>query len=242
MRVKAVIAYNGAHFNGFQKQKNTANTIVETIEKALYSLGIESKIVGSGRTDKGVHATGQVIHFDLPSFWQKQSLEKLKNLLNQRLHYIEFKDIKKVDSSFHAQYKAKKRIYKYIIKQKRVSVFEKDFVSHYKIYDFKTFTKAIKLFENTHNFAYFKKEGSFTSTTIRTIYKTKVIRKKDFIICYFIANGYLRSQIRMMIAAAIAAANGKITLQAISEQLTLQKKHINTLASPNGLYLAKVIY
>ncbi len=242
MRVKATIAYNGSYFDGFQKQKHTQNTIVSTIQQALISLGITSKVVGSGRTDKGVHATGQVIHFDLPYYWQNQSLEKLKKYLNQKLRYIEFKYIKSVDSSFHAQYMAKKRIYKYVIKENRVNVFEKDFVSHYKISDFTTFTKAIKLFEGEHDFAYFKKEGSLTSTTIRTIYKTKVVRKKDFIICYFIADGYLRSQIRMMMAAAIAAANGKITLNNIKEQLNCQKKHLQILASPNGLYLVKIIY
>ena len=68
-RVKAVIAYDGGSFRGFQKQKSTKNTITTAIETALYSLGIKSKIRGSGRTDAGVHATGQVIDFEIPDFW-----------------------------------------------------------------------------------------------------------------------------------------------------------------------------
>ena len=69
MRVKSVISYDGSQYQGFQKQKTTKMTISSTIEEALYSLQIHSPIVGSGRTDSGVHATGQVIHFDIPEFW-----------------------------------------------------------------------------------------------------------------------------------------------------------------------------
>ena len=69
MRVKAVITYDGSSFLGFQKQKSTTQTVTYAIEEALSSLHITGVITGSGRTDAGVHATGQVIHFDLPDFW-----------------------------------------------------------------------------------------------------------------------------------------------------------------------------
>ena len=70
MRVKAVISYDGSAYQGFQKQTSTKLTITGAIEEALASLQINASIVGSGRTDAGVHATGQVIHFDLPEFWR----------------------------------------------------------------------------------------------------------------------------------------------------------------------------
>jgi len=82
MRVKAVISYDGSQYQGFQKQKSTKMTISTAIEEALASLQIDSPIVGSGRTDAGVHATGQVIHFELPDFWN--DLEKLKLNLNRK--------------------------------------------------------------------------------------------------------------------------------------------------------------
>ena len=69
MRVKAVLSYDGSCYQGFQKQTSTKNTISSAIEEALISLQIHSPITGSGRTDAGVHASGQVIHFDLPNFW-----------------------------------------------------------------------------------------------------------------------------------------------------------------------------
>jgi len=88
MRVKAVISYDGSQYQGFQKQKSTKMTISTAIEDALASLQIDPAIVGSGRTDAGVHATGQVIHFDIPDFWH--DLEKLKLNLNRKLTDISF--------------------------------------------------------------------------------------------------------------------------------------------------------
>jgi len=80
MRVKATIAYDGSAFYGFQRQTNTPQTVTGQIEAVLKQLHIDTQIVGSGRTDRGVHATGQVIHFDLPDYWQ--DLEKLRTICN----------------------------------------------------------------------------------------------------------------------------------------------------------------
>ena len=103
MRIKAVIAYDGSRFQGFQRQKSTKDTITTAIETALRSLNITSDITGSGRTDAGVHASGQVIHFDLPDFWH--DLGKLKDHLNIKLQSIEFKHIALSEDNFHARFK-----------------------------------------------------------------------------------------------------------------------------------------
>jgi len=242
LRVKAIVAYNGFKFLGFQRQKSTDNTISETIEKALISLGIDSKIVGSGRTDKGVHATGQVIHFNLPLFWQKKSLLELKRRLNQKLKYIEFKYIKEVEDSFHAQYSAKSRVYRYIIKTTKPTIFEKEFVSYYKIEDFNLLNKALNIYIGKHNFKNFKKEGSITSSDIREVYRVKVKRVKNYYIIYFYANGYLRSQIRMMVEGALMVEKKDLTLKNLKDQLNNRDKYFTTLAKPEGLYLHKVFY
>jgi tRNA pseudouridine38-40 synthase len=243
MKVAAVIEYDGSKFSGFQRQKEISNTIVENIEKALKELGINSKVVGSGRTDKGVHATFQVVSFDIPQYWQAKAKSELKYRLNQKLNYIRFKYIKKVSSSFHAQYSAKVRVYRYLIKTTQPTVFEKDYVSYYQINDIKKLKEAIELFRGKHNFKYFKKEGSVTSSDIREIYKTKVTTlNRDYIAIHFFANGYLRSQIRLMVAAALDVECGNIKLSDIKEQLNLTKKSSTKLATPNGLYLARVFY
>lgn len=242
MRIKATISYNGNKFYGFQRQSKTSQTVVETIEKALQSLGIKSKIRGSGRTDRGVHATGQVIDFELPSFWQQKNLKELKERLNQKLKDIKFKYIVEVDSDFHSQYSAKVRVYRYLIKTTKPSVFEQEFVSFYKIKEQKKLLEALELYIGKHNFKNFKKEGSPTTSDIREVYKVKLKKVKNYYAIYFFSTGYLRSQVRMMVEGALKVESGKLSLIELKEQLECSKKHFTTLAQPQGLYLHKVIY
>jgi len=240
LRVKAVIAYDGSAYLGFQKQKSTQNTITYDIENALHSLHIDSTIVGSGRTDAGVHATGQVIHFDIPKYWH--DLKKLKLNLNRKLTSIRFKHIAFVSSDFHARFGAKKRIYRYILKTKEPTLFEQKYISHYAPFDATLLTEALSTFEGKHDFDFFRKTGTDTHTSIREIYSTTYKQYGDYHIIYFQANGFLRSQVRMMVDMAMSCAKEAYTLAQLKEQLQCKIKHSTKLAPQEGLYLAKVIY
>mgnify|MGYP000331994324 FL=1 len=240
MRVKAVISYDGSQYQGFQKQKSTKMTISTVIEEALASLQINSPIVGSGRTDAGVHATGQVIHFDLPDFWN--DLEKLKRNLNRKLTDISFKHISLVTNDFHARFSAKKRLYRYVFKTQKPSVFEQKYISYYEKFDPHLLIKALKVFEGKHDFNFFHKTGTITHTTIREIYRTDYVERNGYHFIYFQANGFLRSQVRMMVDAAMLYARAELSETQLQEQLKCQKKHTTKLAPPEGLYLAKIIY
>ena len=240
MRVKAVITYDGSHYQGFQKQTTTNLTITGAIEDALASVQIDSSIVGSGRTDAGVHASGQVIHFDLPEFWR--DLEKLKNALNRKLTNIYFKHITPVTNDFHARFSAKKRVYRYVFKTHKPSVFEQKYISHYQAFDPALLKKALKLFEGEHDFGFFHKTGSVTHTTVREIYCIRYKERNGYHFIYFHANGFLRSQVRMMVEAAMLCARNEISLEQLQEQLNCQKKHTTRLAPAEGLYLARILY
>ena len=240
MCVKAVIAYDGSHYFGFQKQTSTCKTITYAIEEALQSLQIHSEIIGSGRTDAGVHASGQVIHFDLPEYWT--DLEKLKLNLNRKLHDISFKHITKVSDNFHARFSAKKRLYRYVFKTSKPSVFEQQYVSYYPTFDAEKLSEALQYFEGKHDFAYFRKTGSETYTTLREIYFTKHKTHHGYHFIYFQANGFLRSQVRMMVDAAMSYAHDNITQTELQEQIDCKQKHTTRLAPPEGLYLAKILY
>ncbi len=240
MRVKAVISYDGSVYQGFQKQTTTERTVAGHIEKALRSLQIHTPIVGSGRTDAGVHATGQVIHFDLPVFWS--DLDKLTLNLNRKLTEIQFKHISSVSHDFHARFSAKKRLYRYVFKTQKPSVFEQKYISYYSGFDPVLLTQALALFEGNHNFDYFHKTGSVTHTTIREIYKTSYRQYNNYHFIYFQANGFLRSQVRMMIEAAMQCAKEEITVEQLLKQIEGQEKHSIRLAPPQGLYLAKILY
>jgi tRNA pseudouridine38-40 synthase len=240
MRVKAVIAYDGSHYFGFQKQTSTPATITTTIEKALKELKIFSSITGSGRTDAGVHATGQVIHFDLPEYWS--DLKKLKLNLNRKLNDIHIKHITQVSEDFHARFSAKKRLYRYVFKTIRPSVFEQGYISYYKPFDTAKLLDALKCFEGEHDFNYFRKTGSETHTSTRTIYDANYVMRNGYHFIYFQANGFLRSQVRMMVDAAISYAQDKISLTSLQEQIDVKRQHTTKLAPPEGLYLAKILY
>ena len=240
MRVKAVIAYDGTYFKGFQKQKSTKKTVTTAIEIALISIGIKSEIRGSGRTDAGVHATGQVIDFELPPFWN--DLSKLKEVLNQKLKYISFKHISKVSNEFHSRFSAKKRLYRYIFKTSTPSVFEQNYISYYPNFDTNILEKSLKIFEGTHDFSNFIKTGSITHTNIRTIYKAQYKSYQKYNIIYFEANGFLRSQVRMMTEMAMRVALKKSTIKQLEEQLYLKERYVTKLAPPEGLYLSRIIY
>jgi tRNA pseudouridine38-40 synthase len=236
MRVALTIAYNGTHFLGSQIQKETQNTILGNLEKVFFKLGVDEKIVASGRTDKGVHATGQVCHIDLPKFWS--DLVKLKRVLNDMLpSSIEVRSIREVDTNFHARYSAKKRIYRYIIKESNSNPFEADFVTFLDSIDYKKVKENIKLFIGEHDFKYFMKSGSDVNSTKRVIYKAFMYKHNGYIVLNFEANGYLRSQIRLMVAAIL-----NLTQDEIKDKLLCKKNHKIKPAPANGLYLAKIKY
>jgi len=240
MRVKAIIVYDGGKFQGFQKQKSTKNTITSSIEIALRSLGINDPIRGSGRTDAGVHATGQVIDFLVPDFWH--DLKRLQYELNRKLEHISIKRMAFVANDFHSRFSAKRRLYRYIFKTTTPSIFEKPYVAYYPSFNEEHLKKSLKLFEGKHDFSNFIKTGSVTHTNVREIYRAKYKKHKNYHLIYFEANGFLRSQVRMMVEASMQVALGQWSTEALLKQLNLEKKSLTKLAPAEGLYLAKIIY
>lgn len=236
MKVALTIAYNGTHYLGSQTQTQTPNTVLGNLEQVLLQLGIKDKVVASGRTDKGVHATGQVCHVELPPFWIDTA--KLKRVLNEMLpSSIYIKSIKEVSDAFHARYSATKRSYRYIIKEGDSNPFEADSVTFLKSVDFDSLQKNIQLFQGRHDFCEFMKTGSDTLSSVREIYTTSAYRHKGYIVLKFTANGFLRSQIRLMVGALL-----NLNTIEIQEKLNAKKESKNRPAPPNGLYLAKINY
>lgn len=236
MRCALTIAYNGTNFLGSQTQKSSKNTVLGQLEHVLNQLNIDSKVIASGRTDRGVHANGQVCHIDLPEFWS--DLEKLKKVLNEMLPpSIVVKKIDAVDDNFHARYSAKKRLYRYIIKESQSNPFEESFVTFLDSIDFLNIEKNIKLFEGKHDFKFFMKSGSDVKSTTRVIYRAFAYRHKGYIILNFEANGFLRSQIRLMVGALLA-----LSADEIREQLQCKINYKIKPAKSNGLYLSKIKY
>lgn len=240
MNAKFTLAYDGTLYQGSQTQPNGLS-VEDRLQEAFKSININTKIVLSGRTDKDVHATGQVFNCLLPSFWK--DLQKLKDIMNRHLPLsIKIKKIEKVEENFHSRFHAKKRVYRYLVTNKELSVFNSKYLSYNKNINEQKIQEAIKEFIGVHNFEYFHKKGSNKENTLREVYEAKFYKYKDVYVFKFVANSYLRSQIRLMVGSLLAISNEKLSIEDFKEQLKMQKHVFKTPASPYGLYLTKVYY
>ena len=241
MRIALIIAYNGAYFYGSQVQIDKKQTVMGVLGGALKKIGIDTKLHFSGRTDRGVHASFQVVHCDLPPFWN--NLSKLEHVLKQHLpSSIHIRRIKKVNDDFHARYSAKKRSYRYLISTQTPNPFEADFITFVPHLDIPKIKEALPLFQGEHNFEYFMKTGSQTKNFVRTIFKTRLYTYKNKTILTFEANGFLRSQIRLMVGFLLEISKGNRTKEELLKQLNRDEQFKIKLAPHNGLYLAKINY
>lgn len=226
---------------GSQQQPNTDNTVMGHLITVLHRLKITATPKASGRTDRGVHATHQVIHVDVPEFWS--DLVRLKEMLNvqlpsaMRIQRIEF-----VESEFHARYSAKRRVYRYIIKESEINPFEDNFVTFVPQLNREAIRDAIGCFVGTHNFEYFKKSGNDLEHHTRIIYRAYAYSHKGYFILVFEGNGFLRSQIRLMVGFLLRISSGKATKKQLIEQINCIKRHSTDIAPHNGLYLTHIKY
>jgi tRNA pseudouridine38-40 synthase len=240
MNLKFVVAYDGSLFQGSQKQPNGL-TIEDKLLKAFKRINIETNIVLSGRTDKEVHATGQVFNCLIPDYWTDFS--KLKEVLNRNLPTsIKILKISKVNDDFHSRFHAKKRDYRYIITSKETTPFNDKFVTYVENVDEEILKVAIKEFIGIYDFKYFHKTGSDKEITTREIYDAVFYKYKEIYVFKFTANSYLRSQIRLMVGFLLAINDKKQTIGNLKDQLRLKKHIFKTPAKANGLYLAKIKY
>lgn len=240
MNLKFTLAYDGSLFQGSQKQPN-GQTVEDKLLKAFKKINIETNIVLSGRTDKEVHATGQVFNCLIPGYWE--DFFKLKEVLNKNLpSSIKILKISKVDENFHSRFHAKSRVYRYLITTKPTTPFNDKFITYVKNVDEELIKKAIKEFIGIYDFEYFHKTGSDKDITVREIFNTAFYKYKDIYVFKFTANSYLRSQIRLMVGFLLAINEKKLTIEDLKKQLRLEKNIFKTPIKANGLYLAKIKY
>jgi len=240
MVAKLTISYDGTRFYGSQIQPSK-DTVHGRLQLALKTLGINSIINFSGRTDKDVHASMQVVSFTLPPYWNDKIKLKHK-LVSFMPKSIKIHNLEILDYEFHARFSAKKRSYRYLISKKQLTAFNSSYMAYYEHINIDLINQACKLFIGIHDFEYFHKKGSEPASTIREIYDIKFYEYKDIYVFKFTANSYLRSQIRMMVYALLEISNGSISLDDLKKQIDKKKIFTKRLASPYGLYLSKIYY
>lgn len=240
--LKVIIQYNGANYCGWQKQPDSLG-IQGTIEKAIYEITKEEvKLIGSGRTDAGVHALGQVANFKLES---SIPVQKIPSALNAKLpKNISIIDCTEVDDEFHSRYSAKGKRYRYLIYNNMYrSPIYQDTSYHVRYdLDFEKMCKEAKHLIGEHDFKGFMSSGSSVNDTVRTIYNITLEKQEDLIILEVEGNGFLYNMVRIIVGTLVDIGRGRIN-ESLKDIINSKNRgKCGHTAPAHGLFLKKVDY
>lgn len=222
-RVKAIISYDGTSFSGYQIQPGM-RTVQAEIDKALVKMHKDKEIfsVASGRTDSGVHATGQVIHFDTPL---NLPIDRWKLALNVLLPTdIRLVEVEYVDEDFHARYSATGKTYVYKWSYSEVhSPFERNFSVHLgrSHPDIQLMKEAAEFLIGTHDFTSFCSSKTATTNKVRTIRTLELEKQGDYLVMTIEGNGFLYNMVRSIAGMLLVVGNGWKTPGTSSKYLNL---------------------
>ncbi len=242
--VKLTIAYDGQNYSGWQRQINTSNTIEEKVEDALSKLlGQEINVEASGRTDKGVHALGQVASFKADfSIPVNRIPDAIRGFLPEDIVIISAQEM---DSNFHARYCSKGKKYLYKIYNNSVPNPIYRNYSYYikKPIDIDELQRAAKYFIGKHDFKGFMTGRTSVKTTVRNIYNIDVYKKDDFIILEYNGDGFLYNMVRIITGTLVEVCIGKKDINTIPTIISSKDRNKAGHTAPaHGLYLAEVYY
>lgn len=242
-KIQLVVSYDGTDYHGFQRQPQQ-KTIQETIEIALSRITNESiQIVGSGRTDRGVHALGQVCHFLTNS---PIPAEKFASILRDQLpRDILVLSSHEVPLSFHAQKDASWKMYRYQIETNPIpSLFERRYYTHlpYPL-ELAHMQQAASFLIGTHNFTAFCSAKTHVVDRVRTIYRIEVKAQSSKVWIEVTGNGFLYNMVRIIAGTLYQVGRKKLHPSQISDILQSQNRQLaGPTLPPEGLVLVCVGY
>lgn len=243
-RWKCVVAYDGASFAGWQSQP-CGNALQDVIERRLAEMfGGPVRIFGSGRTDAGVHARGQVFHFD--AVWNHGSEKLLAALRNGLPLAIQVKSARRVPSTFHARFSAKGKVYRYEIYH---GGFADPFTQAYcwsipKRLDLEAMEAAAARLRGKRDFRAFSAAGGKErETTVRDLRRLDLTAKGSRLSITAEADGFLYRMVRSLVGGLVSVGLGKLTPDDIEAiLLTARRTARIATAPPEGLFLQRVFY
>ncbi len=245
-KYKLTLAYDGTNYSGWQVQPH-ATSIQEILEKAIHTITREQvRLIGSGRTDAGVHAMGQVAHcvFEKPI-----DLEMFFKAMNGILPYdIRLLDIVLAPLDFHAQKSARRKVYHYhLCLQPVVLPFQRLYTSHVREpLCLDLMLRAAQCFVGTHNFTSFANsasEGAAAKNAERTLYRLDLIKTEQGLRLEFEGNGFLYKMVRNIVGMLLEVGGKKRALDDISRLFTAKDRRLAPKAAPaRGLFLMEVCY
>ena len=242
-KYKITIEYDGSSYVGWQRQDNGIS-IQESIEKAIIQLTGEKIIIfGAGRTDAGVHALGQVAHFDLKKNF---NTDNIRDGLNQYLRPQPISVLKaeEVNDDFHSRFSAKSRTYQYNISNRRapLTIDKNKSWAVFKNLDVNKMEFEAKHFLGSHNLDAFRSAHCQSKSAIKTIDSILIIKKNENISIRVSAKSFLHSQVRIMVGTLVEIGKGKI-IKSIKRIIEEEKRSQAGITAPAcGLYLIAVEY
>ncbi|GKQ42232.1 tRNA pseudouridine synthase A [Companilactobacillus sp. RD055328] len=243
---KLTMAYDGTKFHGFQIQNNL-RTVQGVVEKALEKMtkGKHVDVIGSGRTDAGVHALGQVISFNYPGNIPATNMLRALNSL-MPLDVL-FKECEIVDDDFHARFSTQGKRYMYRVDLGHYTdPFKRNITGHYPYgIEVEPIKKALKDLEGTHDFTSFAASGGVIKNKVRTIYEATVEfdEKNNELIFEFYGNGFLYNMVRILVATLLEIGNGRRDVHDLLRLYEVKdRQQARATAPASGLYLKEVYY
>jgi len=241
-RYQIIFAYDGTQFVGSQRQANT-RTVQSVLERAFQRVGWEGKsILLAGRTDTGVHASGQVAAVDLN--W-KHSDDDLRNALNSNLpHDLAVSSVRKTDARFHPRFDAVSRHYRYriYVKPNRDPLRDRYAWRIWPKPDGEILAEAAASLVGTHDFSSFGSPTRKNGSTLRTILQSKWTAADDQWIYDVVADAFLYRMVRRMVQGQVAVGLGKFPVSDFRKAVLDGMPFPAGLASPAGLTLVEVKY
>lgn len=241
---KLTLAYDGTRYDGWQKQGNTSNTIQGKLETLLTRLdGREVEVHGAGRTDAGVHASGQVCHCRLSKAYAPESLQEV---VNQYLpEDIAVVQVEKVSERFHARLWSVGKTYCYRIRTSPIpNVFQRKYVYQYcQPLDVEAIRNAAGYLTGTHDFKSFCSNRHMKKATVRTLYAIEAVEQDGELCIYFHGEGFLYNMVRILTGTLIEVGEGRRTPESMTEILEAEnRQEAGMTAPPQGLTLCRVYY
>ena len=243
MRFLIKFSYDGTNFLGFQKQpdKRTIQGEIESVLKRIND-NKDTKFVGTGRTDKGVHALVQYGHCDIDiSITEKKLKRAMNTFLPDDIHVI---STEIVDKDFNARYFVKEKTYKYLINIGEYNPLERNYVYQYNHeLNIDKMRECIKVFEGEHDFRAFVTENVEKDNCVREIYNTEINLNNDIIEIIFTGNGFLKYQVRNMVGILIRIGENKLDKEDLIKILESCDRTKSGKTAPSvGLYLVDIKY
>ncbi len=243
---KVTLSYKGTDFCGWQKQP-VGTSVQSIVEASLEQIcQAPTRVVGSGRTDAGVHALGQVIHFRTAKRYEERKLlYSMNSLLPSSIRAI---DVTEASPEFHAQKKALRKTYcYYLFLGSHPLPFIKDYSWHYRgSLDMASMQHAANLFIGTHNFRSFSNQadqGSCAKNPVRTIYQAQWEEQGPLLKFSITGSGFLYKMVRNIVGSLVSVGRGKTSIEELQSILDAKERSAApACAPPQGLFLQQVDY